>query len=175
MLFAFVVFSIPSHCMVNKNILNCTNKEIKPTHKIKNEELLNLLNTYINKEIKESPLLNIVILKTYLINDEEQDVFIKASNFQTKQIDYKYDENAIKPNGYFYIDDVLILIYGDIETFFTKINEPIDILKINEKVDLLVEVHTIFQHYNYRKINIYGNVEEYFEYKGETDKIDDGY
>ncbi|MCF6295606.1 MAG: hypothetical protein L3J25_07940 [Flavobacteriaceae bacterium] len=126
----------------------------------------------IEKIKEKKSLLDVILLRTDWLNSNEKNVYLKASNFETEQMYYQNDNNKLKPKGYLWVDDIFVLLYNDTNTFFSKINEPKDILKNDKEIKLLVDVHTSYYHYIYRKDTIYSNIEEYIELKGEMDEIE---
>lgn len=167
-----VFISVSFSSITQRTLSSASLQKLEASHRIKNQIIL----TPINKLIKKSNgniFLNVILVRIDSINRNKKNVYLRASNLATEKMYFQVDKNTIKPKGYLYVNDILILLYNDTNTFFSKINEPEDVLKSDEKFKLFPEIHTSYYYYSYSKDTIYGNIEEYIELKGEMDYIED--
>lgn len=147
-------------------------KVTEPSHIINNTIITCTLQEYISKYVKPDPLFNMVIVRIDRKDENTQDIYISATNFESECVFYQFDTDPPTPKGYLEIDGVLIVLYNDIDTFFKKIREPVNPLNREVKPYVLVEVHPTYRHYVYRKLNVFGAIEEYIEFVQELDEID---
>ncbi|WP_106794771.1 hypothetical protein [Aquimarina sp. Aq78] len=167
-LFSLFITSSSSCSIYNRDNSN----KIEPTHILKNDIILEPIQQKIKNEISKDPLLNVILLRIDSTNTEGINIYLKASNFQTEQQYFKLESNPLTPKGYFVVNNVVVIIYNDVEMFFDKIKKSDNILETKDEVETLVDIHTSYKHYIYHEYNINENKEEYLEYKGEIDDID---
>lgn len=167
---SFFVFLILA-CKTKKEVdLIKIQEKLESSHKIKNDIILDPINAAI-KKVEKEPLYDAIILKIDSFKKNEQKIYVKITNFRTEQAFCQLEEPCQKPNGYMTIDNIPILLFGDLELFFTQIKRPKDILYTADKIDLLVSMHNPYLYYIYHKDTIFGDYQEFIEYKGQIDNI----
>jgi len=167
MIFSIFYFTLIS-CISQTNLSFENLLELKPTHSIKNELITEPIKKTIKKINIKNSLFNIIIVKIDSINYNKENIYIHQSNFQMEQLYYLL--NKSEPDGYIFIDKYPILLYGDLDTFFKTENEKVDILKYEKKVEFIIDLDPMYQHYLYHRDTILGDLNEGLIYKGENDK-----
>lgn len=157
-------------CKVKKNVFPLSEQKIQKSHDIRNNLILKPINEVIEK-IKKEPLYDVIILKIDSISIDKQYIHIKPSNFQTEQAFCQLEEPCESLKGYLFLKNIPILLYGDLNMFFTKTGEPLDILKTTDKIELIASIHTPYYKYLYHKNVVYGDVLESIDYKGEVEDL----
>ncbi len=83
------------------------------SHVVKNKVILELIDKKKEKIIKRNDLYDIIMIRIDSIKSFEQDIYIKASNFELEQGYCLLSSGCDKPCGYLTVDDIPILIYGN--------------------------------------------------------------
>lgn len=164
--------SLPCSCLGQKDTSASSLKVTEPSHTANNAIITSTLQEYISNYVKPDPLLNMVIVRIDHKDETTQDIYISASVFESECVLYQFGTDPPTPKGFLEIDGVLIVLYNEIDTFFEKIREPVNPLNREVKPDVFVEVHPTYRHYVYRKLIVFGAIEEYIEFVEELDEID---
>ncbi|OMP32311.1 hypothetical protein BKM32_04470 [Mangrovimonas sp. DI 80] len=141
------------------------------SHIINNPVILNPIREVINK-MDQSSLLNVIVLRVDSVDMNHQNIYLKASNFETEAVYFNTSKNSSKLKGYLWVDNTQVLLFDESKVFFQRIDENYDIFKNTNDISTLVSVHTPYRYYEYKKDSIFGEIEEFIEFKGELDKID---
>lgn len=145
--------------------------QISASHTLKNKILLKPIVKIVDK-VKNEALIDIVIVKIDSVDLNNYNICIKPSNFETEKAFCDLEKPCNKPKGYGIIDNTPVLIYGSLDSFFTKISDPIDFLEVDNNKKSLTSLHEPFSCYSYYKDNVYGDEVESIEYKGKYDSLD---
>ena len=115
-----------NYCQEKKTLLEA---KYNKSHLVNNTAIKRAIKHYIRKDLNEGSIVNIVKFRSKKISDNEFDLFIVGSNFKVEQRHKNFSEYDMR--GYTVIDNYLILLYGDIDSFFKKNNNVEGILDSN--------------------------------------------
>ena len=143
LLFSLVFMSFLS-CVLKKEITYDSLKKMQASHVLNNNILLKPMNKLVSElEVKNS-LFNILVLKIDSISPKEFNVYIKKSNLGMEQLNFQLNEDAIYPKGYTFIDDIPVLLYGNLEVFFTRERKPLNILRRGNSDIFVFDIGSIY-------------------------------
>ncbi|GAB5398559.1 MAG: hypothetical protein Aureis2KO_01440 [Aureisphaera sp.] len=128
---------------------------------------------YIEDEIVGNPPYNILLVYVERLSKRDFNVYIRASDINLEKEYYRLKINPYKPKGYVVLNNVLVLLYKDVDYLFEKVGYPEDIISTDEKINLIFSNHKNYQCYFFRKNLEEENILDYIEYKGEISSIPD--
>ena len=136
------------------------------SHSVKNKKILNIIDKK-NELINNNSLYDVIVVKIDSISAEKQNIYIKASNFDLEKKYCFTDIGCERPNGYVSVNNIPVLLYGDLDVFFNKERKTKDILKSKKEELILLEMDGEYSMYEYQSYQIDDEIIENIIYKGE--------
>jgi hypothetical protein len=164
----FIVFTSSTLTIVSQEKYWSSNSS---SHEILNDQILNLIQKYSSTNLKGG-FEDTIVIHIKMIEKGEYKIYIRSSNFNSEKSQFQAKLTSYKPVGFFYQNETMILLYGDVDTFFKKLNPDLYAFDIKNESSEIISIHNIFKIYSYKQVEVYGDLAEHLELIGESDKIE---